>query len=92
MLLTTVHSIFAFIFLSFAFTALRWSQPLLLTGWYTIQAAVQHPDYRHDVESRQAISSGGRFLIGGIFWLVAGLVSGGIGLSFGWQVVRLWLA
>ncbi len=92
MLLTTIHSIFAFIFLSFAVTALRRAYPLWLTGWYAIQAAVQHPDYRHDVESRRAISSGGRFLIGGIFWLLAGLVSGSIGLSFGWQVVRLWLA
>ncbi len=90
MLLTTVNSIFAFIFLSFAYSALRRASPLLMTGWYAIQGAVQRPDYRHDVESRRAISNGGRFLIGGLFWGISGLVSGGAGLYFGLQVVRLW--
>ncbi|MBZ0291833.1 MAG: hypothetical protein K8L99_04625 [Anaerolineae bacterium] len=64
--------------------------PLLQTGWLAIQAEVKKPDYRENVDSRRAISSGGRFLIGGVIWMLMALVSAGVSLYCVVQVVSLW--
>lgn len=89
MLLIAVNAVFAFIFLSFARTALSRALPLLRTGWLLLQTGAQRPPQH--IERRRDISAGGRFVIGGVFWLLAGLVAGGAGLYFGLQVVMLWL-
>lgn len=88
MLLAVVHAIFALICLWFARAAIRHALPFIRTGWQTIDAEVQKPDYRQAFASQQRISEGGRFLVGGIIWLLIGLVSLGAGILLAAQAIR----
>lgn len=87
MLILAINSIFAYIFFRAAHMAYARGWPLLQTGWLTIATEIRKPDYRQNVTSRNAISIGGRFLIGGLFWLLAALVSSGVCLYCAVQVV-----
>lgn len=73
MLLVTLNAAFGAGFLFFAMRARQRGWPFVKHGWLTIQTQTAFPDYRFNVERRRAISEGGRFLIGGLFWLTASL-------------------
>ncbi len=89
MLIITVNAIFALIFLWFVPGALRRARLFLAAGWGVLRAETQKPDYRERIESRHAISEAGNFLVGGLFWLTAGLVALGLGIFFIVQALAL---
>ena len=91
MLILALNAVFAAIFLAFTRPAFLRARTFLQTGLTIIQVEVRKPDYRHNVESRRLISEGGRFLIGGLFWLIATLVALGLGIFFSLEVARLYL-
>jgi hypothetical protein len=87
MLLAAVNALFAMGALAIAMQAARKGLPFIRYGWTLLQIATSHPDYRVNVERRREVSEGGRFLLGGVFWLVvmvgmviAALYFGGIAL------------
>ena len=91
MLLLALNAIFAGLFFNFARNTFKRAIPFLRTGWATISVETKKPDYRQNVESRQAISEGGRFLIGGMVWM--GITLGLIGLAvfFAVEALRLYV-
>ena len=91
MLLLALNAIFAGLFLNFARNTFKRAIPFLRIGWESISVETQKPDFRHNVESRQNIREGGRFLIGGIVWMVITLVLIGLGIFFAIETVRLYM-
>jgi hypothetical protein len=89
MLLITVNAIFALGAFGVAMQAAGKALPFIRSGWDALQTQTQHPDFRHNVERRRAISDGGRFLVGGLLWLVTALAALGAGLYFGAQVLGM---
>jgi hypothetical protein len=85
---TLLNLVFAAICFVSAWRALRRGLPFIRLGWQAIDAAVQRPDYRSNVESRRTISEGGNFLIGGLLWLLIGLLGAGIGVFFAAQAIN----
>ena len=90
MLLMLLNVIFAGLFLSFARHAFRRAVPFLRIGYAAVSVEVQKPDYRTNIDSRQAISEGGRFLMGGMLWLLIMVMSLAIALFFAIEAVRLY--
>ncbi|GAB4510305.1 MAG: hypothetical protein OHK0046_06870 [Anaerolineae bacterium] len=90
MLVVALNAVFALLAFTFSRNAYRRALPFIRLGWQTIDAAVQQPGYRHNIESRRAISEAGRFLIGGIIWLLIALAAVAAGVYFTWQVVVLY--
>jgi hypothetical protein len=90
MLLITLNSVFALVFLSFAREAARRGLPLIRAGWLAIRTQAAQPDHRQHSERRRLISEGGQFVIGGLLWLLAAAISAAAGLYFAVQAVRLW--
>jgi hypothetical protein len=76
MLIITINALFGAGCLFFTQRAFRRGWPFLRIGWTAVQASASQPDFRVNVFRRRAISEGGRFLLGGLFWLVAA----GVGL------------
>ena len=74
MLIVTINALFGAGSLFFAQRAFRRGWPFLRIGWMAVQANASQPDSRLNVFRRQAISEGGRFLLGGLFWLAVALV------------------
>lgn len=91
MLLVALNAVFAGIFLSFAFAALRHAIPLVRVGWLGIQTAVEKPDYREDIESRRRINEAGWLLIGGIVWSTIALGAAIFGLGFAYRLAVLYV-
>ncbi|MEQ8673176.1 MAG: hypothetical protein RLP44_20205 [Aggregatilineales bacterium] len=91
MLILALNAVFAGIFLVFSRTAFLRARLFLMLGWNTVRAEVIKPDYRQNVESRRLISEGGRFFLGGLFWLIATLVAFSLGIYFSLEVVRLYV-
>lgn len=91
MLLLSVNTIFAFIFLAFARTAFLQSVPFLRVGWEAIDTETSKPNYRQNIESRRRVAEGGRYLIGGLLWMGACAGSAAIGLFFVWQAISLYV-
>lgn len=89
MLLAAINAIFAMGALTIAMQAFRKGLPFLRNGWTVLQTQTQHPDYRTNVERRRAINEGGRFLIGGILWLVMSLGAALAAAYFGIQAFTL---
>ena len=89
MLLATLNAIFAMGALAIATQAARKGIPFVRDGWTMIQAQTSHPDFRYNVERRRAISDGGRFLIGGVLWLVTGAAALAGAVYFGVQAFNL---
>lgn len=75
MLIVTINALFGAGCFFLAQRAFRRGWPFLRTGWTAVQANASQPDFRINVFRRQAISEGGRFLLGGIFWLATALIS-----------------
>lgn len=73
MILIILNSAFAVGLFFFSMRAVQQGWPFLKHGWLMMQTQTSDPDFRYNVERRRAISEGGRFLIGGIMWLVAGI-------------------
>jgi hypothetical protein len=89
MLLATLNAIFAMGALTIALQAFRKGLPFLRSGWTTLQIQTQHPDFRTNIERRRAVQEGGRFLVGGILWLVISLVAFIAAVYFGVQAFTL---
>lgn len=92
MLLLALNGIFAVIFFAFARRAVGRAWPFLKLGWSVVDREVKKSDYRQNVESRRIISQAGMFLIGGVLWLLAGMVSGGLSVYFSVELLRLYFA
>lgn len=75
-----VTLIFGLVFCLLSWRVLRLALPLLRVGWDAIDAGVQQPDYRTNLERRRLISEGGMFLLGGILRLCIGVFGLGMGL------------
>jgi hypothetical protein len=88
-LLATINAIFALGALAIAAQAARKGIPFVRDGWTIIQTQTSHPDFRHNVERRRAISDGGRFLVGGILWLLTGAIALAAAIYFGIQAYNL---
>ena len=89
MLLATLNAIFATGALAIAMQAVRKGLPFVRSGWTIIQAQTSHPDFRFNVERPRSISDGSRFLIGGLLWLVTGVVALAGAIYFGIQAYSL---
>lgn len=92
MLLLALNGIFAMIFFAFARRAFGRAWPFLKLGWWVIDEEVKKSDYRRNIESRKVISQAGVFLVGGLLWLLAGMVSGGLSVYFSVELLRLYFA
>jgi hypothetical protein len=75
MLFAALNAIFATAALGIAMQAFRKGLPFVRDGWTVIQAQTREPDFRENVERRRAISEGGRFLVGGLMWLLTAIVA-----------------
>ncbi len=82
MLLVMLNAIFATASLLLAQRALLRGWPFIKTGWTAIQTQAEHPDMRENVFRRVAVTEGGRFLIGGIGWMLTGIIALTAGLYF----------
>lgn len=91
MLIVALNAVFAGIFLSFAWAAVRRAFPLIRVGWFVIETEVEKPDYRWNVESRRRISDAARLLIGGMVWVVIAVGSAAFGLMFAYRLLELYL-
>jgi hypothetical protein len=89
MLLAALNAIFAMGALAIATQAVRKGLPFVRDGWTLIQTQTSHPDFRYNVERRRAISDGGRFLVGGILWLLTGAAAVAGAIYFGIQTYTL---
>jgi hypothetical protein len=89
MLIVTVNAIVGAVCCIFALNALKRGWPFLCIGWTALQSNARQPDARTNIYRRQAIAEGGRFFLGGVMWLVAGVSSGIIGLIFSWGALRM---
>ena len=82
MLLVTLNAIFAAASFFLAQRGLQRGWPFIKTGWLAVQAQAEHPDMRENVFRRLAVTEGGRFLIGGIGWMVVGILALIAGIYF----------
>ena len=82
MLLVTLNAIFAAASFFLAQRGLQRGWPFIKTGWMAVQANANQPDVRQNVFRRLAVTEGGRFLIGGIAWLVMGILALIAGIYF----------
>jgi hypothetical protein len=89
MLIATINAIFAMGAFGIALQAFRKGLPFIRSGWNALQSQTDHPDFRTNVERRRAIADGGRFLLGGLLWLVTALIAFAGALYFGAQAYSL---
>jgi hypothetical protein len=82
MLLGTLNAIFATASFFLAQRSLKRGWPFIKTGWMAVQAQAGEPDVRENVFRRMAVTEGGRFLIGGIGWLLMGIFALIAGIYF----------
>ena len=82
MLLGTLNAIFAIASFYLAQRGLQRGWPFIKTGWMAVQAQAEQPDVRENVFRRLAVTEGGRFLIGGIGWLLVGVLALVAGIYF----------
>ena len=92
MFLLTVNALFAAGAFAIAMQAVRKGLPFIRSGWDAIQTQTGHPDFRYNVERRRAISDGGRFLLGGLLWMVTALAAFAAAIYFGLEAFRQWSA
>jgi hypothetical protein len=90
MFLLTVNALFAAGAFAIAMQAVRKGLPFIRSGWDAIQTQTGHPDFRVNVERRRAISDGGRFLLGGLLWLLTALIAFAAAVYFGLEALRQW--
>lgn len=61
-------------------------------GWSWIRGVQGNHDPRQDVEARRQLTMGGQYLLGGVLWLVATLISSALVIVFGyWTLAYLGL-
>jgi hypothetical protein len=82
MLLGTLNAIFAVASFYIAQRGFQRGRPFIKTGWLAIQTQAEHSDVRENVFRRLAVTEGGRFLLGGIGWLVVGVLALLAGIYF----------
>lgn len=88
MFLLTVNALFAAGAFAIAMQAVRKGLPFIRSGWDAIQTQTDHPDFRYNVERRRAISDGGRFLLGGLLWILTALIALAAAIYFGLEALR----
>ncbi|MBN8619380.1 MAG: hypothetical protein J0L63_10775 [Anaerolineae bacterium] len=88
MLIATMNAIFGAACLFGAQRAFRFGWPFLRHGWLMLRVNAEQPDARMNVFRRAGIANGGRFLIGGVLWLVTAVLLLIGGVYFG---VQAWL-
>jgi hypothetical protein len=89
MIAVTLNAIFGAGLFFFALNAVQRGWPYLRDGWMAVQTQASQPGFRQNVERRRLIAEGGRFLIGGIGWLGAGIGAFVASAYFSWQALRL---
>jgi hypothetical protein len=89
MIQVALNTIFGAALLMFAVRAAGRGWPFLRDGWNAIQAQTAHPDFRQNVQRRRIISQGGVFLLGGLLWLGAALVSFAAGIYLSWLALAV---
>ncbi|MCA0456896.1 MAG: hypothetical protein LCI00_23195 [Chloroflexi bacterium] len=82
MLISTLNAIFATAAFFLVQRALQRGIPFIKMGWMAIKAQTSHPDFRENVFRRLAISEGGRFLLGGLGWLLTAVIALIAGIYF----------
>lgn len=82
MLLVTLNAIFGAAAFFLAQRSLQRGWPFVRIGWMAVQTQASHPDFRQNVFRRFAVSEGGRFLMGGLAWLLLGILSLIAGIYF----------
>jgi hypothetical protein len=82
MLLGSLNAIFAIAAFLLSRRGLERGWPFVKTGWLAIQSQAEHPDVRENVFRRLAVTEGGRFLLGGIGWLLVGVLALLAGIYF----------
>jgi hypothetical protein len=82
MLLGTLNAIFATASFFLAQRSLKRGWPFIKIGWMAVQAHAGEPDVRENVFRRLAVTEGGRFLIGGLGWLLMGILALLAGIYF----------
>ena len=82
MLLGSINAIFAVASFYLAQRGLQRGWPFTKTGWQAIQAQAEHNDVRENVFRRLTASEGGRFFLGGIGWLLIGILALFAGIYF----------
>jgi hypothetical protein len=75
MLLITINAIFAMGAFYLARMGLQRGWPFIKIGWLAVKTQAEHDDVRENVFRRLAVTEGGRFLMGGIGWLLVGILS-----------------
>jgi len=82
MLIGSLNAIFAVASFFLARRGLERGWPFLKTGWLAIQSQAEHADVRENVFRRLTVTEGGRFLMGGIGWLVVAILALLAGIYF----------
>ena len=75
MIISTLNAIFATAAFFLAQRGLQRGIPFVKMGWMAIETQTSHPDFRENIFRRLAISDGGRFLIGGLVWLLTAVIA-----------------
>lgn len=78
--LQAINIAFALIFAVLSWQSIRYGLPFLRLGWSAIAAS--RSNARTNDTSRQTFNNGRRLVVGGLFWLIAGLVAAGVSLYF----------
>ncbi len=89
MLAITLNAAFGAGCLFFAMRAFRLGWPFLRDGWLAVRTQAAQSDTPLNVEQRRLVSEGGRFLIGGVLWLGAGVIGTLAGVYFTVQAYQL---
>lgn len=89
MLAITLNAAFGAGCLFFALRAFRLGWPFLRDGWLAIRAQANQGAAPLNIEQRRLVSEGGRFLIGGVLWLGAGIIGALAGIYFTVQAYQL---
>ncbi len=82
MFLVTLNAIFGAASLFLAQRSLKKGWPFIRVGWMAVQSQGSHADVRENIFRRLTVSEGGRFLMGGLFWIVVGIVALIAGIYF----------
>ena len=82
MLIGSLNAIFAMAAFFLSRRGLERGWPFVKTGWLAIQSQAEQDDVRENVFRRLTASEGGRFFLGGIGWLLIGILALVAGIFF----------
>ena len=82
MLIGSLNAIFAVAAFFLSRRSLMHGIPFIQTGWMAIQSQAGHPDVRENVFRRMTATEGGRFFLGGVGWILVGILALLAGIYF----------